>query len=84
MLEKAVATSDLSLAFKDSDFNFIISNVQKLSHMNRSQWLQQNVKLSTEIGKAIDGNSKRSSKTVIIGRPTAINALAISKNTPNI
>jgi hypothetical protein len=40
--------------------------------------------LSTEIGKAIDGNSKRSSKTVIIGRPTAVNALAISKNTPNI
>lgn len=36
LLEKAVATSDLSLAFKDSDFNFIISNVQKLSHMNRS------------------------------------------------
>lgn len=75
LLEDIVITGDLSTAFKDSDYNFLIGAKPRGPGMERADLLKDNGKIFVDVGKAINDNSKRDAKTIVVGNPANTNCL---------
>ena len=75
LLEDIVITSDLSTAFRDTDYNFLIGAKPRGPGMERSDLLKDNGKIFVDVGKAINDNSKRDVKTIVVGNPANTNCL---------
>ena len=84
LLENVVITSDLRVAFQDSDYNFLIGAKPRGPGMPRTEFLIDNGNNFVEIGKAMNDSARRTSKTVVIGTPANTNALICSKYATDI
>lgn len=84
LLDDIQVTTSVSEAFKDSDFNLMMTMVPKLSHLSINEWLYANAEQYREYGKAIDSSSKRSAKTLIAKGPICTNSLALQSNAPDM
>jgi len=71
-------------AFTDSEFNFISTQSPRLSHMDQNDWLVKNAEHHRDFGKAINENSSRAAKTLLISGPVAANSLVLSRNARDI
>lgn len=77
-LEDVVITSNLSTAFKDVDYSFLVGAKPRGPGMERADLLKDNGKIFVDVGKAINDNAKRDSKTIVVGNPANTNCLICS------
>lgn len=75
LLHDIVCTSDLSVAFKDCDYNFLLGSKPRTADIERRDLLKDNGKIFIDIGTAINDNCTRDAKTIVVGNPCNTNAL---------
>jgi malate dehydrogenase len=73
-----VITSDLSTAFKDVNYNFLVGAKPRGPGMERGDLLKDNGAIFVSTGKAINDNCARDVKTIVVGNPANTNALICS------
>ncbi len=83
-LDSVVITSNQSVAFKDSDYNFLIGSKPRGPGMERADLIKDNGKIFVSTGKAINDNSSRDAKTIVVGNPANTNCLICQHYAPDI
>jgi len=73
-----VITSNLSTAFKEIDYAFLVGAKPRGPGMERGDLLKDNGKIFIDVGKAINDNAKRTAKTIVVGNPANTNCLIAS------
>ena len=68
-------SSNLSLAFQDTEFNFLLEHQQTQPELSHKDVLRMNAKIYATVGKALNENTKRSSRTVVMNGPANLNAM---------
>ena len=71
-------TSNLSTAFKDVDYSFLVGAKPRTKGMERADLLKDNGKIFVDVGKAMNDNAKRDCKTIVVGNPANTNCLITS------
>jgi malate dehydrogenase len=84
LLDDVVITSDLSTAFKDVDYAFLVGAKPRGPGMERSDLLKDNGKIFVDTGKAMNDNAKRDCKSIVVGNPANTNCLILAHNCPGI
>lgn len=84
LLDNVVITSDLAVAFKDVDYNFLVGAKPRGPGMERADLLKDNGKIFIATGKAINDNAKRTCKTIVVGNPANTNAMICQHYAPGI
>merc|ERR1719230_594762 len=69
LLDDVVITSDLSTAFKDVNYNFLVGAKPRGPGMERGDLLKDNGAIFVNTGKAINDNCARDVKTIVVGNP---------------
>ena len=77
-------TDDPNIAFKETDFAFLVGAKPRGPGMERSDLLQENAKIFSAQGKAINENASRDIRVLVIGNPANTNALIAMSNSPDI
>jgi len=75
LLDEVVYTSNLSTAFKDIDYAFLVGAKPRGPGMERADLLKDNGKIFVDVGKAINDNAKRDCKTIVVGNPANTNCM---------
>ena len=83
MLDEVVITSDLTTAFRDVDFNFLVGAKPRGPGMERADLLKDNGKIFVDVGKAINDNCSRDVRSIVVGNPANTNAAILSRAAPN-
>ena len=84
LLDDIVCTDNLSTAFKDVDYAFLIGAKPRGPGMERSDLLKDNGKIFVDTGKAMNDNAKRDCKSIVVGNPANTNCLILAHNCPGI
>jgi malate dehydrogenase len=77
-LHSVVCTSSLDVAFKDVDYSFLVGAKPRGPGMERGDLLKDNGKIFVDVGKAMDNNSSRDMKTIVVGNPANTNCMIAS------
>ena len=83
-LNKITISDDPNKAFKNSEYAFLVGAKPRGPGMERSDLLQENAKIFSAQGKAINDNSSRDIKVLVVGNPANTNALIAMSNAPDI
>ncbi|MEC9374874.1 MAG: malate dehydrogenase [Pseudomonadota bacterium] len=83
-LNNVVTTDQANIAFKDTDYAFLVGAKPRGKGMERADLLQSNAKIFSIQGKAINDNSKPDAKILVVGNPANTNALIAQQNAPNV
>jgi malate dehydrogenase len=83
-LDKISISDDPNEAFKDSDYAFLVGAKPRGPGMERSDLLQENAKIFSAQGKAINDYASRDIKVLVVGNPANTNALIAMSNAPDI
>ena len=83
-LGNIVISDNPDQAFKDSDYAFLVGAKPRGPGMERSDLLQENAKIFSAQGKAINENASRDIKVLVVGNPANTNALIAMSNAPDI
>lgn len=83
-LSEISISDDPSIAFMDSDYAFLVGAKPRGPGMERSDLLQENAKIFSAQGKAINENASRDIKVLVVGNPANTNALIAMSNAPDI
>ena len=75
LLHGVVCTSDPKVGFKDTNYNMLIGSKPRGPGMERGDLLKDNGKIFIDTGKAINDNSARDCKTLVVGNPANTNCL---------
>ncbi|KAL5279858.1 MDH1 family protein [Megaselia abdita] len=78
LVKNVVATSDLSVAFKDIKAAFLVGSVPRSKGMERKDLLAKNVLIFKEQGEALDKHACKDVKVLVIGNPANTNCLVCS------
>jgi len=78
LLDDVIITSNLSTAFKEIDYAFLVGAKPRGPGMERGDLLKDNGKIFIDVGKAINDNAKRTAKTIVVGNPANTNCLIAS------
>lgn len=84
MLHDVIATDDADVAFKDTDFAFLVGARPRGPGMERKDLLEANGAIFGPQGKAINDNAKRDVKVLVVGNPANTNALIAQQNAPDL
>jgi len=84
LLDEVVITSDLSTAFRDVNYNFLVGAKPRGPGMERADLLKDNGKIFVDVGKAINDNASRDCKTIVVGNPANTNALICQNYAPDL
>jgi len=84
LLDEVIITSDLSVAFKDVNYNFLVGAKPRGPGMERADLLKDNGKIFVDVGKAINDNCARDAKTIVVGNPANTNALICQRYAPDL
>jgi malate dehydrogenase len=78
------ATDDANVAFRDSQFALLVGAKPRGPGMERSDLLQENAKIFSVQGKAINEHADRDIRVLVVGNPANTNALIAQANAPDI
>lgn len=84
LLDEVVITSDLTTAFKDVNYNFLVGAKPRGPGMERGDLLKDNGAIFVDVGKAINDNASRDCKTIVVGNPANTNALICQNYAPDL
>lgn len=84
LLDEVVITSDLTTAFRDVDYNFLVGAKPRGPGMERADLLKDNGKIFIDVGKAINDNASRDVKSIVVGNPANTNCLICQHYAPDI
>lgn len=84
LLQDVIATDDLSVAFKETDYALLVGARPRGPGMERKDLLEANGAIFGPQGKAINDYASRDVKVVVVGNPANTNALIAMKNAPDI
>ena len=71
-------------AFKETDYAFLVGAKPRGPGMERSDLLQENAKIFSAQGKAINEYASRDIRVLVVGNPANTNALIAMSNAPDI
>ena len=74
-LDEVIVTDNLSTAFKDTDYCFLVGSKPRGPGMERGDLLKDNGKIFVGVGQAINDNASRNCKTIVVGNPANTNCL---------
>ena len=77
-------SDDPNEAFKETDYAFLVGAKPRGPGMERSDLLQENAKIFSAQGKAINENASRDIRVIVVGNPANTNALIAMSNAPDI
>jgi len=78
------ASDDANVAFKDSQFALLVGAKPRGPGMERADLLQENAKIFSVQGKAINQHADRDIRVLVVGNPANTNALIAQANAPDI
>jgi malate dehydrogenase len=84
LLHGVVASDDPEIAFGDVDYALLIGAKPRGPGMERKDLLNENAKIFSVQGKALNNVAKRSVKVLVVGNPANTNALITQQNAPDI
>lgn len=84
LLVDIVATTDVSVAFKDIDFAILVGAFPRKQGMERKDLLMKNASIFKEQGQALDKFAKKTVKVVVVGNPANTNCLICKHYAPSI
>ena len=84
LLQGIIATDDPNEAFKDSNYALLVGSRPRGKGMERKDLLQANGPIFTTQGKALNDNSNRDVKVLVVGNPANTNALIAMKSAPDL
>lgn len=84
LLDEVVTTSNLSTAFKDVDYAFLVGAKPRGQGMERADLLKDNGKIFIDTGKAMNDNASRDCKTIVVGNPANTNCMIAQHYAPGI
>ncbi|MDF2445690.1 MAG: malate dehydrogenase [Moraxellaceae bacterium] len=74
LLAGMVGTDDPAVAFKDTDYALLVGARPRGPGMERKDLLQENAKIFTVQGKALNDHASRNVKVLVVGNPANTNA----------
>ena len=83
-LESITTTDNVSVAFQDCDYAFLVGAKPRGPGMERSDLLIENAGIFSVQGKAINNSANRNIKVLVVGNPANTNALIAMSNAPDI
>ena len=83
-LDRITVTDDPNIAFKETDFAFLVGAKPRGPGMERSDLLIGNAAIFSVQGKAINDQANRDVKVLVVGNPANTNALIAMSNAPDI
>ncbi|MDZ7840678.1 MAG: malate dehydrogenase [Gammaproteobacteria bacterium] len=84
LLHDVVATDDAEEGFGDADYALLIGAKPRGPGMERKDLLQENAKIFTGQGKALNAAASRKVKVLVVGNPANTNALIAQSNAPDL
>ena len=84
ILESITTTDDVSVAFQDCDYAFLVGAKPRGPGMERSDLLLGNAEIFSAQGAAINASANRNVKVLVVGNPANTNALITMSNAPDI
>ena len=84
LLAGMVGTDDPNIAFKDADYCLLVGARPRGPGMERADLLQENAKIFTVQGKAINDHASRDVKVLVVGNPANTNAYIAMKSAPDL
>lgn len=78
LVKNVIATSDLSVAFKDIKAAFLVGSVPRSKGMERKDLLAKNVLIFKEQGEALDKHACKDVRVLVVGNPANTNAIICS------
>lgn len=84
LLADMVGTDDPNVAFKDADYALLVGARPRGPGMERKDLLQENAKIFTVQGKALNDVASRNVKVLVVGNPANTNAYIAMKSAPDL
>lgn len=84
LLVDAIGTDDPKVAFKDADYALLVGARPRGPGMERADLLQENAKIFTVQGKALNEVASRDVKVLVVGNPANTNAYIAMKSAPDL
>jgi len=84
LLAGMVGTDDATIAFKDADIAFLVGAKPRGPGMERKDLLQENAKIFTAQGAALNAVASRNVKVLVVGNPANTNAWIAAKSAPDL
>ncbi len=83
-LSDVVATDDVGVAFRDTDYALLVGAKPRGPGMERKDLLLENAKIFSVQGKALNDHASRDVRVLVVGNPANTNALIASCNAPDL
>jgi malate dehydrogenase len=83
-LDNITVTDNPDIAFKETDFAFLVGAKPRGPGMERSDLLIGNAAIFSVQGKALNGQANRDVKVLVVGNPANTNALIALSNAPDL
>lgn len=83
-LSDVVATDDVAVAFRDTDYALLVGAKPRGPGMERKDLLLENAKIFSVQGKALNDHASRDVRVLVVGNPANTNALIASCNAPDL
>jgi malate dehydrogenase len=84
LLVDVIGTDDPNVAFKDVDYALLVGARPRGPGMERADLLQENAKIFTVQGKALNAVASRNVKVLVVGNPANTNAYIAMKSAPDL
>lgn len=84
LLAGMIGTDDAEVAFKDADIALLVGARPRGPGMERADLLQENAKIFTAQGKALNAVASRDVKVLVVGNPANTNAYIAMKSAPDL
>ena len=84
LLAGVIPTDDPYVAFKDADIALLVGARPRGPGMERKDLLQENAKIFTVQGKALNDVASRDVKVLVVGNPANTNAYIAMKSAPDL
>jgi len=84
LLAGMFGTDDANVAFKDADIAFLVGAKPRGPGMERKDLLQENAKIFTAQGAALNAVASRNVKVLVVGNPANTNAYIAAKSAPDL